>query len=124
MNSAMHAEHWVYFLAEDEPASEGGGRFVKIGVTTDPTKRIGALRTGSARELFVLAIVPLGFVCRADALLAERSVHTKFAHLRSHGEWFRFSDEIYALASTLSETPEHINDVMRAAGAPWGVCRR
>lgn len=65
----------VYFVGFDD--------YVKIGFTTMPVeKRVERLQTGSPKPLRVLA-TQLGCTVR------ERGLHTRFADLRLHGEWFR-----------------------------------
>ena len=64
----------VYFLR--------AGDFVKIGKATgSPETRVSQLKTGCPFPIEVMATIPGG-------LDKERSLHKRFSHLRSHGEWF------------------------------------
>ena len=58
---------------------------VKIGVSKDAQSRLKALQTSEG--LIMLKQI------RGDESL-ERQLHTKFGHLRLHGEWFRGDDEL------------------------------
>ncbi|MFD0074295.1 GIY-YIG nuclease family protein [Streptomyces sp. NPDC127166] len=57
-------------------------RLVKIGIASDPAKRLAALQTGSPMLLSVLWSHPGDF---------ERALHDRFAAYRRHGEWFDLS---------------------------------
>lgn len=66
----------VYLIrAESRP------RRLKIGLSDDPARRLRSLQVGSPVPLTLLAHV-LG------SREKERYLHRRFAHLRSHGEWF------------------------------------
>ena len=71
----------VYFVQ----ATEGGP--VKIGVTTDLSRRLKALQTAQAEPLRVLRWVPGN-----EAI--EAYYHRVFGHLRIQGEWFRFEGDL------------------------------
>src|SRR5262245_66472129 len=68
---------------------------IKIGVGSEPLKRLTPLQTGSSRRLDVLAVAPGG----QDV---ERSLHQKFASQRLHGEWFKPSKELLQEISRLT----------------------
>lgn len=74
----------VYFV---QPAAGG---LVKIGVAADVKSRLATLQTGSPVPLRVLAVLPGG------GQAAEAELHERFAHLRSHGEWFEPAPELLA----------------------------
>ena len=57
---------------------------VKIGISSNPKKRLESLSTGSAAPIRIIKKID------GDARL-ERELHNRFAGLRSHGEWFFFS---------------------------------
>lgn len=62
--------------------------FVKIGVTGDhPDVRLSQLRKGSPVPLH-----PLGFI--RGSVTVEHALHVRFRASRSHGEWFRWSDDL------------------------------
>lgn len=64
-----------------------GGDFVKIGVAVDVKKRLASLQTSNAVKLNLLMFTNV-------SIKLERELHAKFAHLREHGEWFRYDPEI------------------------------
>lgn len=68
---------WVYFI---------GAPFwpvVKIGWALNPNLRLDQIRLLSPMPLYLLGGAP-------GTLKDEKAVHSKFAALRNHGEWFRF----------------------------------
>ena len=69
----------VYFIQ--------GGDLVKIGVTDDYNARFNALKSMSPIPLFHRGRI------RCDRFF-ERIVHWRFEHLRTHGEWFHYNQEI------------------------------
>ena len=73
-------EEWVYVIGSP------GMNIVKIGWTTNLSQRIAAIRTMSPVPLDILWSTPA-----CDGM--EYGLHGHFAALRSHGEWFRFTDE-------------------------------
>src|SRR5690606_12276565 len=68
-------------------------RRVKIGTTTNLRARMSQLRAQSIDRLELLASEPGGY---AD----ERLRHELFAHVRRHGEWFEWTEEIDDWIST------------------------
>jgi hypothetical protein len=71
-------ERYVYFI--EAP----GSGLIKIGVADDVASRFRALQLQCADTLTLVG----SLVCRERGAL-ERRLHKQFAHLRSHGEWFR-----------------------------------
>lgn len=71
----------VYFI---EAPSVG---VVKIGYSSNAGSRFNAICGMSPVPLRLVAAFPGG-------AQYERDLHEKFSHLRSHGEWFFFTDEI------------------------------
>jgi hypothetical protein len=69
----------VYFIA--------GAGLIKIGITTNLTSRIRAIRNSSPVPLELLGSVP-------GTTHIENRAHQKFAHLRRHGEWFEDTPEL------------------------------
>jgi hypothetical protein len=68
---------YVYFVRDDVLG------MIKIGTTAGhPDKRLADLRKGSP-----VPLTPLGMV--GGGTKVEHAMHVKFAHHRSHGEWFR-----------------------------------
>jgi hypothetical protein len=61
------------------------GKFLKIGSSLEPEKRVLRLQNGNAERLEILAMLTTN---------QERKLHKQFAHLRRHGEWFRLAPEL------------------------------
>lgn len=70
---------YVYFIE--------AGDLVKIGVTKDVTKRLASLQTGSPARLNMI-----GFIPGTDK--EEKELHRKFSSHRSHGEWFKKTNDL------------------------------
>jgi hypothetical protein len=72
---------------------------VKIGFSNDPNERLRTLRIGSPTRLVIRGVLGGG----RDM---EATLHARFAHRRSHGEWFALTQE--ELSDTLcgSVVPE------------------
>lgn len=79
----------LYFLA--------GAGLIKIGVTTNLTSRIRAIRNSSPVPIEILAIM------RGATNFEEMQLHAKFAALRRHGEWFDDDGSIRAHIDQLIE---------------------
>ena len=82
---AARRKGFVYFVAPeaclDRPEGDEG-RVVKIGFTAnDPIARLAGLQTGSPMPLKLWAFV-------GGDLALEAALHSAFAPLNSHGEWF------------------------------------
>lgn len=60
---------------------------VKIGLSDDPVRRLGALQTANGSELRLLRTMP------GDEQV-EAELHARFQHLRQRGEWFAPDDEL------------------------------
>ena len=59
---------------------------VKIGQAVRPHKRVVDLQTGNPRPLRLYGVI--------EGTHHERSLHSKYSHLRVCGEWFKATDEI------------------------------
>lgn len=81
----------VYFIASKKSG------LVKIGKSIDPEARFASIQTMSPDELSLLGSFPEGDI-------TESSLHQKFSHLRRHGEWFEFGDEIRKFIQALDLT--------------------
>lgn len=57
---------------------------VKIGISQDPKKRLGALRTSSPHKLKISLVFRPNIV----AIKLEQSLHKMFSTFRCNGEWF------------------------------------
>lgn len=74
------------------------GDAVKIGVSADPDFRLSTLQTGAPGRLTLLAAIPN----RGED---ESKYHKIFDHLRIHGEWYRYTEEIaHAISQLQSES--------------------
>jgi hypothetical protein len=71
----------VYFI---EDAERGA---IKIGVARWPKSRLQLLQVGASRPLALIATI-------AGEEETERAWHSRFAHLRLRGEWFRDAPEL------------------------------
>jgi hypothetical protein len=69
---------------------------IKIGTTTSFGARLRNLQTGSPSKLVALSAihVPVAFGMRI-----EKAIHSRFAHLRTRGEWFRADPELVRFAT-------------------------
>jgi hypothetical protein len=72
---------YVYFIE-----AVGLGR-VKIGYSSDPTRRLRELNTASPTELIIFRSMP-------GNEQMEKDIHARFSHHRIKHEWFNFDDEI------------------------------
>lgn len=66
------------------------GQHIKIGITSNPAKRIKAVQTGYPLPCVYLAI----FDCGRRAANFEYKMHEIFKDDKSHGEWFYSTDEM------------------------------
>lgn len=80
-------EHKVFGNSRVYVLKRPDRRLVKIGVTTNLAERMRTLRTAAGCELSLL----LAF---AGARGDEQLLHARFAHLRTHGEWFRYAPSL------------------------------
>jgi len=73
---------FVYLIQSQEDG------YYKIGVSTNPKKRLKQLQTGNSSELKFIEVYECDF---ADKV--ERTLHRRYTHLRKEGEWFNLSLE-------------------------------
>lgn len=72
-------KYYCYIIQADE--------YVKIGFTSNISRRMNMLQTGHHRELKLLASYPYR---NADlARTKESLLHEQFVHCRVRGEWFK-----------------------------------
>ena len=69
---------------------------IKIGFSDHVRSRMRDLQTMSPDRLRVLWFIP-----STDAPSLEREMHERFAHLRSHGEWFKPGGDLLDFLSGL-----------------------
>jgi hypothetical protein len=75
-------ECYLYFMR----SGSGNNDPVKIGVATNPEKRIYELQTGNPQPIRLLAKIKLP--SRACAYDLESWLHRRFSHAKMNGEWF------------------------------------
>jgi hypothetical protein len=73
----------VYFIRGEQTG------LIKIGVANNPSQRLANLQTGSPDRLELLG-------CTPGSSWGELRLHTRFAHLRQHGEWFTPGEDLLA----------------------------
>ncbi|MBV2183782.1 MAG: GIY-YIG nuclease family protein [Rhizobium sp.] len=78
----MNADGYVYFLWSNSR--------IKIGFSSDPFKRLRALKVG-------LSTMPERICVVKGSLAAEGKLHRRFARYCCHGEWFDAVDEVESL---------------------------
>lgn len=93
LNGGMGLIAWTYFIRA------GADGPVKIGLASDPEKRLSALQTGNHETLRIVRLVPGN---------AEKPFHRFYKHLRIHREWFRYDEsmltDIVAVDNSENET--------------------
>ena len=62
---------------------------IKVGVGSDPIKRLKQLQTGSDSEL---SLVYTSFLC-SNAFSLENDIHDRFKESHVRGEWFKMSEK-------------------------------
>lgn len=87
-NAKDRGPGWVYFVLADDLG------LVKIGYADNVRTRLDTLRGMSPVGLTLLARI------KGDQVF-ERSLHKKFAHLKDHGEWFRYTMEMHAYLNSV-----------------------
>jgi len=90
--SSQSKKGTVYFAAAGPVA-------IKIGVASDPVRRIRELQRGNHREIVLLATTKGG-------RLAERHYHQRFAAHQIRAEWFERCPEIEAEIARLKAEAE------------------
>jgi hypothetical protein len=70
---------------------------IKIGISNNPHQRLIALQPTCSTKLELICIVPYG-----DREL-EAHLHKKFAHIKSHYEWFNSDTELISMIKDFNE---------------------
>jgi len=70
---------------------------VKIGYSTNPHKRMAALKTSNPLELVMLLVIE-------GKETDEKTLHKRFEDHKHHGEWFMYSDEIREYVQSMQNT--------------------
>lgn len=91
----MSAECYLYCIeANCDPCA------VKVGVSSDPDKRLRQLQTGSAHHLSIARLWPME--SREVALSIEADIHLILAPREMCGEWFAVNPESASGAAILA----------------------
>ena len=94
----------IYLLYVDTPDK----RLYKIGHTTGSLyKRILSLQTGCPYEIKILYRYN-----STHGEAVERTLHNKFSHNKTHGEWFELDFEIETTFISLCEKYENLNNIL------------
>ena len=113
----------VYFIGksnfgDDEPD------FIKIGYTTEFSRRVRNIQTSCESEISVMGVIP--FDTKEEAISKERDVHLMFRSFRSYREWFYATSRIiqyiedyavqYTELFTVGTAPFSDEDVIESDG--------
>ena len=104
----MLGGYFLYFIK--------AGKFVKIGVAKDISRRIKELQTGNPHELQLIHAE--WFTDKYAALDAEKKLHAHFRDIQTVGEWFEAMQvEFYINAlhdNTYRARPQPLENYKRA----------
>lgn len=79
----------IYFIRD--------GKYIKIGISVDPLKRLASFQTSHHNELELMAVMPGG----ADL---EAGLHRSFSQFSKRGEWFEESPQLLAFIENVKAT--------------------
>lgn len=91
----FRSAEYLYFIQLQN--SDG---FIKIGVANDVEKRVADIQGAVPYDVTILKVVQ-GAFGPGRSFGLERIFHSKFAHLRVRGEWFRPEPELLEAINTL-----------------------
>lgn len=77
-------------------------KFIKIGYSVDPQKRLKELQTGSPTKLHLQHVIP-------GCTKTEAGLHEMFSHIKAKGEWFKYTEEMKWFIRTLRESADLTN---------------
>ena len=80
----------VYFIADAD------NKYVKIGHSYDPQKRLADLQTSNPLTLRIVRQQPGG-------VREEKMLHKAWAHRRVNGEWFHYDEQMFGLYNPLKD---------------------
>ncbi len=89
----MLVRRWVVYLAQERPPVGHG--LVKVGATSDPKRRLQALRGASDYEVTMERIIETDH--KQIALWFERALHLELRPFHIRGEWFRDVPAVWAV---------------------------
>ncbi len=87
------------------------GGLAKIGVADNPQERLHTIQLMCPVQLQLIDVI------RGGGHMLEHGLHTRFAEDRSHGEWFRPSDELFGLFLTFSRLDCALDDLKNTEAA-------
>lgn len=79
-------KHYIYLMTN--------GYEYKVGITTNPDRRLKQCQTGNAKTLTYVCIGERS--SRESVLFAERSIHNGLRQHRLNGEWFKLNHKLLA----------------------------
>lgn len=82
MNTSKTTPKDVYFITQQDE------KYVKIGIAENVDKRLADLQDSNPQKLKVVNVI------KGGGRFKERELHKRFAHLKTQGEWFKFTKEI------------------------------
>ncbi len=85
-------DSYVYFISD--------GKYIKIGKSAKPMKRLEQLQTSNARELKLLGIIP-------GSSVKENELHSMFNNLHVRGEWFKLDNSILLYIESIGSNQLH-----------------
>lgn len=74
---------YVYLIKSKE------SQLYKIGIATNPHKRIKNLQTGNSEKLIILYTYKT-----INYNNVEKALHNRFCYINKEGEWFKFDNDI------------------------------
>lgn len=115
----------VYFIGKSNFGDEEPD-FIKIGYTTELSRRVENIQTNCESEISVMGVIP--FDTKEEAISKERDIHLLFRSFRSYREWFYATSRIiqyiedyavqYTELFTVGTSPLSDEDVIESDGSP------
>ena len=81
----------VYFIGKSNFGDDKSD-FIKIGSTTELSRRVANIQTSCESEISVMGVIP--FDTKDEAISKERDIHLLFRAFRSYREWFYATSRI------------------------------
>lgn len=115
----------VYFIGKSNFGDDESD-FIKIGHTTELSRRVGNIQASCESEISVMGVIP--FDTKDEAKSKERDIHLLFRSFRSYREWFYATPRIiqyikdyavqYTELFTEDAPPTSDEDVVESGGSP------
>lgn len=80
--------------------------YIKIGVSSNPIRRLSELQSGSPYELDII-----GFAGFSDPEQAEKALHSEFESHRVRGEWFELHHD--TIGQLVEDNGELLTEIVR-----------